>query len=115
MGETLASLFNKSDVIEDCRRLGERNLSLVNPYRLSVELNFKDGSKRYFRCKNGNRSYALSEVLTLIKSIETKTGEKVYWRFKGEDIYYIGSDYSIYISKVSRLKTMFLEFFGLVE
>ncbi|MBU7595875.1 DUF6018 family natural product bioysynthesis protein [Metabacillus halosaccharovorans] len=115
MGETLASLFNKSDVIEDCRQPVHKNLSLVNPYRLSVEINFRDGSKRYFRCKNFDRNYALSEVLTLIKSIETKTGEKVYWRFKGEEIYHIGSDKPIQYSKVSKLKTMFLEFFGLVE
>lgn len=114
MGVLLSELFNKSDVIEDCRQ-SRGNLSLVNPYRLTVEINFKQGEKRFYRCKQVDRNYALSEVLTLIKSIEKQTTEKVIWRFKGEETYYIGSDKPAQYSRLSKLKESFLEFFGLIE
>lgn len=112
----LAQLLEKKDVIEDCRKKVAENFTISNPYRLGVEINLKGGQKRYFTCRNIDRKHATREALSVIKAIEDETGEKVLWRFKGEETYHMGTDKPIeYTSLMTKMKYACLEFFGLVE
>ncbi|MDC3424367.1 DUF6018 family natural product bioysynthesis protein [Aquibacillus sp. 3ASR75-11] len=118
MANTMAELFGKTDVIEDCRKAvhnGEFTSSLRS--RITAELILKDGTRRIFRCRSNDRQKALHEVLTFVEAVEGATGERVIWRFKGEKTYRFGSEMPVEFSKSWNFKIGFrkllAEFFDL--
>ncbi|PGT83255.1 DUF6018 family natural product bioysynthesis protein [Bacillus sp. AFS040349] len=110
---TLAELFNKSDVIEDCRKSVQNKVAFYERSRISAEIILKDGTRRYFRCRSNNQHIALGEVLAFVKSVETATGEQVVWRFKGENMYRMGSEKPVELSKKHKVVHFIKELFYL--
>lgn len=108
------ALNGKRDVFEDCRQKIQKKSSRVHSYRLTAEIILKDGTRRYYRCKNVDHKSAMREVLTFVKSIETELDQQVAWRFKGQNNYYIGSDMPIEFTKRHKIKNIFLQLFDLV-
>ncbi|MGN7300415.1 DUF6018 family natural product bioysynthesis protein [Ferdinandcohnia sp. SAFN-114] len=116
MAQTMAELFNKGDVIEDCRKM-VLSKGRHQRARVSAEIILKDGTRRFYRCLSIESDEAYNEVLTFVKAIEDATGESVVWRFKGDKTYHLGCTQPIQVenskllSKLSKLRDGFMGFF----
>ncbi|QHA38706.1 hypothetical protein D5E69_23010 (plasmid) [Rossellomorea marisflavi] len=83
-------LGGKKDVVEE-QRIAMR----VIPQRSKVkaELIFRDGSKRFYRCKALTKNEAVPEILGFVDCMQKATGDTVAWRFYDEkDTYHLGSN-----------------------
>lgn len=116
MAQTLAELFNKGDVIEDCRKVVQTKGKYLRA-RVSAEIILKDGTRRFYRCCSIERSEAFKEVLMFVKTIEDTTGESVVWRFKGDKTYHMGYNKPIQIedskliNKLTKIRDGFIGYF----
>lgn len=99
----------RKDVVEECRQQ-VKSLSIAGNYRLTAEIIFQNGNRRYYRAKSLNKKVAISEILTFIQSIEMATGEKLMWRFKGEKMYHMSTNYEMpKKSLLNRIVSYFFE------
>ena len=96
-------------LVEQCKREVEKQFA-DGQTRVAIEISMKDGCKWHYRCKATSRKAALKEILTVIKTLELATGEKVIWRVCGESRFYFSTNYEE--PKLSnRLKNWFEKFF----
>ena len=116
MAQTMAELFSKGDVIEDCRKMVQTKGRHLRA-RVSAEIILKDGTRRFYRCRSIKRDEAFNEVLTFLKAVEDATGESVVWRFKGDKTYHMGCTQPIQVenskllNKLTKLRDGFMGFF----
>lgn len=108
MAEVLGS--NQKDVFEDCRKRVQV-LDSNEKYRLTAEIVLKDGNRRYYRAKTVDKNSAAREILTFVTALEEGLGEKVMWRFKGEDKYHFSTNYEAKPSFFQLAKSAFFRYF----
>jgi hypothetical protein len=74
--------------------------------RMKVEINLRDGSKRYYTARANSKKDALHEIVLVIRCIEAETGERILWRLVGEETYHLGSKSIEEFSLKSKLKKL---------
>ncbi|OUM90438.1 MAG: hypothetical protein BAA00_18320 [Parageobacillus thermoglucosidasius] len=89
----MAVMFGPKDPIIECREEAKRT-NVPGRYRITAEILLKNGSRRIYRAKAIDRKSAVQEVLTFVDAVQRHTGETVMWRFRGENTYHMGTNFS---------------------
>jgi hypothetical protein len=95
----LADLLNgKKDVVSE----HYSKVSIVpKRNKIKAEIVFRDGSKRYIRCKAVTKEEAVNEILHFVDCMQQATDDTVAWRFYDEKNYHLGSQMTKSYSKKS--------------
>ncbi len=78
--------------MEDCRP----SLHVVKKKSLrksiGVEVILRNGTRRYYRPRSTSKKDIQVEVFTFIKSLEKATNQNVMWRFRGDELFHMGTE-----------------------
>ncbi|KZE67932.1 hypothetical protein AWM68_17310 [Fictibacillus phosphorivorans] len=114
MAVTMSELFGTKNVIEDCRQQ-TKMIGSNDRTRISAEILLKNGDRRIYRAKSLTQKNAKREVVSFVAAVERATGEKVIWRFKGEETYQFSTNFTSQPSLFQKAKKSLLDYFFPIE
>ncbi|MGE6755960.1 MULTISPECIES: DUF6018 family natural product bioysynthesis protein [Rossellomorea] len=86
--------------------------------RIKAEVMFRDGTRRFIRCKSLHKDEAVHEILHFVDCMQQATGDTVAWRFFNEKNFHLGSNLTKSYSKKSlktKIKAVMNYFFELED
>lgn len=108
MSAFLTESAKKEFLIEECKKQ-VKLVCIPGNFRLVAEIRMEDGKMRKYTARSIDKESATKEVLTYVQALEENTGEKVFWRFKGDKTYFMSTNYHKKPSLFKRFANYFFE------